>query len=237
MSSALERRGSALKLLTRALPDIERVVGAPRQRLDVAAERLAGGLYKSTALARQRFTGVAARVATRSLTHMISAAQTRRDTVTAALQRSVEGHLKERRSAAERAGGRLSPRLLTRRMGEERAALERLTLRGDRALDVRVAAVRSRFEAPVKLLAAVSYQGVLARGFALVRSAAGTPVRASQEVTPGERLSLEFADGRVAAVAEGDKAGPKPARPAATKAAKSPRRAKKEADDRQGLLF
>ena len=47
-----------------------------------------------------------------------------------------------------------------------------------------------------QLLGALSYRGVLARGFALVRDEQGSPLHAAASVGPGARLNLEFADGR-----------------------------------------
>jgi exodeoxyribonuclease VII large subunit len=58
-----------------------------------------------------------------------------------------------------------------------------------------------RFERASQLLLAFSYRGVLERGFALVRDAAGRPVRAAKSVSTGMRLDIEFSDGRVGAVA------------------------------------
>jgi len=52
------------------------------------------------------------------------------------------------------------------------------------------------------LLAAFSYRGVLARGFALVRDRAGRPLRAAAGVTVGAPMDIEFADGHVGARAE-----------------------------------
>jgi exodeoxyribonuclease VII large subunit len=53
-------------------------------------------------------------------------------------------------------------------------------------------------------LEALSYNAVLARGFALVRDAAGEPLSRAAEIAPGARLSIGFADGQVAATADGD---------------------------------
>ena len=62
-----------------------------------------------------------------------------------------------------------------------------------------------------QLLAAYSYRGVLARGFALVRDGDGHPLRSSAAVGAGMRLDIEFADGRVGATADGDRAAQPPA--------------------------
>ena len=88
----------------------------------------------------------------------------------------------------------------------------------------------ARVEQAERLLAAVSYRGVLARGFALVRAADGKPLRSAAAVTTGLQLTIEFTDGRVRATADGP-----PATAAPTAApAKPPRRAGGEG---QGSLF
>jgi exodeoxyribonuclease VII large subunit len=62
---------------------------------------------------------------------------------------------------------------------------------------------QTRLERAGQLLAALSYHGVLARGFALVRAEEGQPLRAAAAVSPGMRLDIEFADGHVGATADG----------------------------------
>jgi exodeoxyribonuclease VII large subunit len=61
------------------------------------------------------------------------------------------------------------------------------------------------------MLAAFSYRGVLQRGFALVRDGDGRPLRAAAAVNTGMRLDIEFADGRVGAVAGDARVTPAPA--------------------------
>jgi exodeoxyribonuclease VII large subunit len=55
-----------------------------------------------------------------------------------------------------------------------------------------------------QLLNALSYKGVLDRGFALVRDEHGQPLHAAANINSGQRLNIEFADGRVGAIADGD---------------------------------
>ncbi|HEY8578307.1 MAG TPA: exodeoxyribonuclease VII large subunit, partial [Beijerinckiaceae bacterium] len=80
----------------------------------------------------------------------------------------------------------------------------------------------------LKLLASYDPKNVLARGFALVRRAEDDALlRTAAAVAPGEVLSLEFADGKRAAVAAGDAPAPRPR-------AEKPRRG---APATQGSLF
>jgi len=87
----------------------------------------------------------------------------------------------------------------------------------------------AKVERAERLLAAVSYRGVLARGFALVRAADGKPLRSAAAVTTGLQLTIEFADGRVHATVDGA-----PAVTPAAAPAKPPRRGSGEG---QGNLF
>ena len=59
-----------------------------------------------------------------------------------------------------------------------------------------IAQRNARIGHAAQLLGALSYRGVLARGFALVRDAHGTPLHNAAQVSSGTRLNIEFADGR-----------------------------------------
>jgi exodeoxyribonuclease VII large subunit len=62
----------------------------------------------------------------------------------------------------------------------------------------------ARLERAERLLGAFSYREVLKRGFALVRDGEGHPLHSAAAVSSGTRLDIEFADGRVAAIADGE---------------------------------
>ena len=49
----------------------------------------------------------------------------------------------------------------------------------------------------------MSYRGVLSRGFALVRDEEQRPLRRASEVRQAQRLEIEFADGKIGAIAGG----------------------------------
>ena len=76
-----------------------------------------------------------------------------------------------------------------------------------------LAAAEARLGALSPRLDGVSYQSVLARGFALVTDPAGHAVTTARAVTPGKRLGLRFADGEARVIAEGTpprRGAPKP---------------------------
>ena len=60
---------------------------------------------------------------------------------------------------------------------------------------------RVRFAALAQLLGAVSYRGVLARGFALVRDEREAPIKRASEISPPQPIRIQFADGEIAATA------------------------------------
>jgi len=49
----------------------------------------------------------------------------------------------------------------------------------------------------------MSYRGVLSRGFALVRDESQKPLWRASEVRQAQRLEIEFADGKIDAIAGG----------------------------------
>ena len=227
----LERRGQALRLLARGLPTGSAIVQAPRQRLDYAADRLGGALYRQAATARQRYVTVAARLTPRTAAEPLRQGGERLTSLHRRLARAADQTIAGARGEMERAATRHAPWLLERRIAEARSALTRTDAGKNRAIAARLEAAHTRLATAGKLLSAVSYHSVLERGFALVRRTGDDPVRAAADVARGERLQLEFSDGRVDVVE-----GSAPARTTAKAAARSVKRSKTMSDD-QGVLF
>ncbi|MDO9710185.1 exodeoxyribonuclease VII large subunit [Paracraurococcus lichenis] len=179
----LDRARRRLMMAERGLPDLPGILGAMRQRLEDRGERLTVALPALV----ERKRGALARIAPR-LPHP-------REGIAA--RRAVLGLLRQRADAAMR-----------RQMARAQAApaIARLSPAPVSAL---VREKRARLEGLVARLEGVSYQAVLARGFALVSDAEGAPLTSAAAVPPGERLVLTFGDGAVNATAEGAKAGRK----------------------------
>ncbi len=88
------------------------------------------------------------------------------------------------------------------RIAREGERVGALAERAGRAMDNLLDARWARCERDAQLLAAFSYRGVLARGFALVRDRGGRPLRTAAAVSTGMQMDIEFSDGRVGARAE-----------------------------------
>jgi len=142
-----------------------------------------------------------------ALDDLLAVPRQRLDACAGRLPRALRANAQIHHTQLTRAASRLSPRLLSHRIGRCR---EQTTAFGDRARrafrifrDRRVERLRSAGQ----LLAAYSYRGVLARGFALVRDGDGRPLRTAAAVGPGTRLDIEFSDGRIGATADGATGG------------------------------
>ena len=120
------------------------------------------------------------------------------------------------RQAVLHAGERMAAgmRALLRERGQ-RLALARLE---GRLLGDLLNRLWDRLEGLDRLLESLSYEQVLARGFALVRDSAGKPVLRAAAVQPGAALGIEFTDGSVGATAEGGARAKRP-KPAAVRRA------------------
>ncbi|MBJ3775168.1 exodeoxyribonuclease VII large subunit [Acuticoccus mangrovi] len=230
MATYVHRRTADLRLLSRGLPAASALLQGPRQRLDLAGDRLSAALFRATAEARRRYLATATRLSPHLAARPVEAARERLSHTLRRLHRAVDHIVADRRLAAARTGGRLAPHLLTRRLDEARLELKRLTTRRDRAADALLGDASTRLAAAAKLLDAVSYRSVLSRGFALVWRANDEPVRSAAAVAKGEALEVQFADGRVSVVEAST--SPRPAQSRVKRVSRS-----RKVDDRQGSLF
>jgi exodeoxyribonuclease VII large subunit len=182
-----------------------RVAHCLRRTLEAKASRYLAasrGMLRKTdilALPRQRFDGLSAR-----------------------LGRALHANARAHRSALERVYPRLKPNLVMRAVTMSRERLVGLDRSRRRALQAALGRERIRLDNQGKLLASLGYHNVLSRGFTLVRDEAGRMLRRASEVSGGQALEVEFADGHVPVHADAgehnDRQAPKPRRnPGGTK--------------------
>jgi exodeoxyribonuclease VII large subunit len=238
-----ESRRNELRAAARALPSAGELLAIPRQRLDGATGALPRALKANTHAHHRRFAQASAGLTLRVLRAQVGHAAQRLIGSGERLKLSSRALVRQRRERFAGLEIRLKASKLANakaqrnQIARDRERTQRLAERARRALSILVQRQGARIVHAGQLLAALSYRGVLARGFALVRDERGVAVHAAASVGPGARLNLEFSDGRVGATADAD-------RPAATAMAKpatasaptaAPKRVVKPVD--QGNLF
>ena len=185
-----DARRAELRSAARALPDADAVLALPRQRLDHAALGLSRALRANAQIHRVAFSRIGGRLAPQLLRTNVERRRERYAGMASRLRASLAANLDAYRT----------------RIARQRERVARAAERGGLAIGNFLAVRHARIERDAQLLAALSYRGVLARGFALVRDAAGETLRAAAAVTAGMPIEIEFADGRVGAVADGARA-------------------------------
>jgi len=231
-----QRLRADLRALSRALPGGEAIIAQPRQRLDRAAETLAARVRSGVDQRALRAAGLARRLARHSPRALLAGQRERVRGLIGRLARLGPTLIERPRRAADAAGRAFARETaaLARRRGERSEALARLAARMARAYDERLQNRRAQLFSAWQLLGAMSYRGVLSRGFALVRDETQRPLRRATEVRQTQRLEIEFADGKVGAIA-GGRVGPAMTPPPLFPAR---RRAKPDKDpEGQGTLF
>jgi exodeoxyribonuclease VII large subunit len=215
----LEQRRKELYLLSRALP--KDILAAPRQQLDALAERLPRALSANAQIHHTQYFRIAGRLAPQLLRTNVERRRERYESLNRRLNSGLVANAQAHRVRIERARERVVA------FGE----------RSHRATRALLAQRTARLERATQLLTAFSYQKVLERGFVLVRDGEGHPLRAAAGVSSGMRLDIEFADGRVGAVADGSSTTPPPAKPKPAPKATPKPRPRDEETGGQGSLF
>lgn len=242
---AQEARRNELRAAARALPGLSELLAIPRQRLDGAAGALPRGLKANTHAHFRRYAATSARLTVRVLRGQVAQARQRLTASGERITHSAQSLLRNRRDRYDGLAIRLTASKLAnaqaqrQNIARHRERTVRLAERAQRGLATMLQRLEARVAHSGQLLGALSYRGVLARGFALVRDEQGHAVHAAASVGPNAHLSIEFADGRVAATADADrpaatavsppKAAPRDPKPVA------PKRVGKPVD--QGSLF
>jgi exodeoxyribonuclease VII large subunit len=228
-----EARRAELRAASRALPDAEELLQLPRQRLDHAAARLPRALIANAQLHRDQHARIAGRLTPQLLRGRIARSTDRILALAERVRRAKMIAQRQRRERLSVAASRLAAGLRANAQAQ-RARIERarertlaLSQRAERAI---LALLHRRDDAVERcgaLLTALSYRGVLARGFAMVREIGGKPLRTATAVGPGQQVDIEFSDGHVRARSEGVRMRP----------AESPTRRRRTSSPDQGNLF
>jgi exodeoxyribonuclease VII large subunit len=173
----LERRGLQLRGLAARLPRAEVLLGGARQRFDRSGERLELALAANARAAEASLLRESARLRPQALRLDLERRAARVEDLGARLARLTNQQVQQRARRAQELAARFAPLL-------------------QRALDRQAA----RLAQSGRMLDSLSHRGVLARGYALLRTPEGGVVRSAGALTAGQNLELELADGSVGVV-------------------------------------
>jgi len=242
-----EGRRNELRAAARALPGASELLAIPRQRLDSASASLPRALKTNTHVHFRQFAAASAKLTLRVLHGQIAQADHRLVVSSERLSLSTRALLRRRRERYEALDARFTASRFAYAQAKrqaitgQRERTQRLADRAGRALAMSISRLSARVDHAGQLLSALSYRSVLARGFALVRDGSDHPLHQAAGIVPGAALSIEFADGKVAATA--GVGHPVATAPTAAPAAPKPREGKSAAPKRtpgpadQGSLF
>lgn len=119
------------------------------------------------------------------------------DVIDQRLLRAMTQDVRRRRVELDGLARRVSPEGLLGAVRQRRAALDQGGRMLATAMRTRLASQRDRIDALARALSALSPLGVLERGYAVIQHGDGRVVRASDEVSVGERLRARLARGRI----------------------------------------
>ena len=178
MARMLELLRTKFRAAERGLPSPQEILAQPGQRLDLASARLSPQrLQQHLDLLRQSLSSLAGRNST-----------------------ALEIHTQSKRGQLSTITSRFRSELITQKTTLFRERLQERTARLERGCRQALENNRNRLDNADRLLKTLSYQGVLQRGFALVRKN-GAPIQSVSGVSSGDVIELEFHDGRTTAIA------------------------------------
>ncbi|MEM7570094.1 MAG: exodeoxyribonuclease VII large subunit [Pseudomonadota bacterium] len=214
LSRMLDQRAEQVRGLARGLPKPEEVLAQKEQRLDDVYGRLAtvGQSIFSAAQARQ--VSMEGRFQPRLITAMTDRLGERMGDLSGRHSRSLASIVSVKQQAFSGLTQRLRIQPAQRALEDAAKALQRLSQQSESVVQEKTRREGERLSALGRMLSSLSYQGTLARGYALVRSAGGDVICAAKDVKAGTALSIEFADGHISAAATASPTAPKkPAQP------------------------
>jgi exodeoxyribonuclease VII large subunit len=194
---ALEAMRAHLRAAQRGLPRLGDLLALPRQRFDAIDRRLGRGLLANTRAHGTRLARCASRLQPRLLEARLQRIRDGLEALGRRADASLVRRIGPRRARLERVAGRLSPQPIVERVSRCAERLANLGRRSRQSIAAQIGDRRRHLDGCAKLLASLSYHGVLQRGYALVRDSEGRTLRSTSQVSTGQGLDIEVADGRI----------------------------------------
>jgi exodeoxyribonuclease VII large subunit len=211
ISRQMDNRRQSVRALGRALPSLDQVMALPRRRFDEAASRLGRGLELTILTKRRMMERPAGGLRPDILAARIIERRQRVAELSVKVERVVERLIDRGRSRVARADAAFTslPNRLRADIARQRDQIVNLATRGESGLANLLRRHRQALAASDRVLQSLSYKNVLKRGYAVIRDEGDRPLSNAAQIVDGAALSIEFADGRVKAIA-GEEGGTRP---------------------------
>ncbi len=213
MRRVLESARTHLKAAARGLPRREDLLALPRQRFDAVERRLGRALLANTRAHAMQHARIQSRLHPRLLETRLARSRDRLDALSHRSRDSLSRLAGAQRARYERHAGRLNIEAVRARLSRATERLATCQARAAQAYGNRLTHDRARLAGLSKLLVSLSYQGVLERGFALIRGPGGQAIRSATAVSPGTAIEIELADGCLDADVRGVRSTREPQKP------------------------
>ena len=187
------------KLAAARLPRLEAVLSAPQQKLDLASTRLPTP-DRMFSPAQQKFALASSKLP--SLGRLLDSPLQKLKAASDRLRRGELLRANDRRRDRLDAAGKSASFAAKRKV--ERLENQTLHIGQRLIINPELERLSQRLSKAGQLLEAFSYQGVLARGYALVSDKNGKVVRSVSNLSPGDFAELTFHDGKHGAVIDGE---------------------------------
>jgi len=195
----VDRKRTALRAAARVLPSPDQLFAQPRRDLDEVSSRLIRALDVSTQAKRARYESL--RLTPATLLRRFGEAKRSVTACEGRIESALRATLRAQRTHLERAARRITVEPVARRTLALRERLSLFVRRQDQAFLTRFERLHRQLSQCERLLGTLSHQAVLARGFALVLDTDGNIIKQARDISAGQRLALQFADGKADAIA------------------------------------
>ncbi len=197
LTTGLTGRRQRVTDLARGLPRRDSLLDGPRQRLDVASDKLPAALRSLVAGRELALSRAAGALRPTVLQRRMSEDRRRLDALSNRLQPALSRRIERATAAYDSAARGLRPAALGQELIHKSekldVAVRRLAVRARDAQDARL----SRLEALDRLRETLGYRETLKRGYAVVRGD-GNVVSTTTGLQAASSVEVEFADGKIA---------------------------------------
>jgi len=191
-----------LQGLARGLTHPRRMLENVIQRLDSLSNRLDNGLAGKLHLSRRQLIEAASKLSLSNQRHKLSHQAERMALLGRQLNRSLLHSVTQSRQKLVHTSGRLTLTPYGQQLRHQKTVLATQTERLNRAINHKIETDKNRLTSQSALLESLSFKKVLERGYTVVWDENDKPVTASKQLESGQKLNIEFKDGKAKVISQ-----------------------------------